>query len=301
MADRAFGKYAAPLKLASYLCGMNQPFFALAAARIPYALLAGSMLLAGPTALAQTGIASPSRQWGSWTINTLVLPGGPKGWGGYFELQGRSNSIARGFFYNEIKGGVSYDVTDNFTVLLGAGRYSTADYRDLSQGYKALEGRVWQQFTFTQPISRIKLEHRFRVEQRWTRFRDDVVPVNQARYRGRQRYRLSAVLPLNNPTMQPGTAFLSVYNEVFFDPRGPYFERNRAYAGAGVQLSRGLTVQAAWLNQVDWLPARAQAGTGQFIARGRQFKNNLVLSVVYRIARAKAEDKPAPFTPFQPD
>ncbi|MBT2557015.1 DUF2490 domain-containing protein [Hymenobacter sp. ISL-91] len=280
---------------------MNQLFFALAAARTTYALLGGFLLLASPAALAQTGTASPTRKWGSWTIGTVVLPGGPKGWGGYFELQGRSNSVAREFFYNEIKGGISYDVTDNFTVLLGTGRYSTADYRDLSQGYKALEARVWQQFTFTQPISRIKLEHRFRVEQRWTRFRNDIVPTNQARYRGRQRYRLSAVLPLNKPTMQPGTAFLSVYNEVFFDPRGPYFERNRAYAGAGVQLSRGVTVQAAWLNQVDWQPARAQPGTGLFIARSRQFKNNLVLSVVYRIARAKAEDKTPDPTPFQPD
>ncbi|NVO30627.1 DUF2490 domain-containing protein [Hymenobacter sp. P5342] len=257
--------------------------------------------LAPSVARAQTAPRPPDRQWGSWAIGTAVLPGGPKGWGGYFELQARSNALLREFFYNEIKGGVSYNVTDNFTVLLGIGRYSTADYRDLSEGYLALERRVWQQYTFTQPVGRIKLEHRFRVEQRWTRFRDDVVPVNQARYRGRQRYRLSAVLPLNNPTMQPGTAFLSVYNEVFLDPRGPYFERNRAYAGAGVQLNRGVTVQDAWLNQVDWLPARAQAGTGQFIARGRQYKNNLVLSVVYRIARAKAEDKPAPFTPFQAD
>ncbi|NVO86379.1 DUF2490 domain-containing protein [Hymenobacter terrestris] len=281
---------------------MNRLFSPPAVARTAYALLLAALgTLTGTAARAQTAPRPPDRQWGSWTVNTLVLPGGPKGWGGYFELQGRANGIARQFFYNEIKGGVSYDVTDNFTVLLGIGRYSTADYRDLSEGYLALEQRVWQQFTFTQPISRIKLEHRFRVEQRWTRFRNDVVPTNQARYRGRQRYRLSAVLPLNNPTMQPGTAFVSVYNEVFFDPRGPYFERNRAYAGAGVQLSRGLTVQAAWLNQVDWLPARAQAGTSLFIARGRQFKNNLVLSVVYRIARAKSDDKAAPFTPFQAD
>lgn len=269
---------------------MNRPFFLLAAARTPCSLLLGSLLLlAGPAAHAQTAPRPPDRQWGSWTVNTLVLPGGPKGWGGYFELQGRSNAIARQFFYNEIKGGVSYDVTGNFTVLLGTGRYSTADYRDLSAGYLALEQRLWQQFTFTQPVGRVKLEHRFRVEQRWTRFRDDVVPVNQARYRGRQRYRLSATLPLNNPTMQPGTAFLSVYNEVFFDPRGPYFERNRAYAGAGVQLSRGLAVQAAWLNQIDYKPARAQVGTGQFIARTRQAKDNLVLTVVYRIARKEAE------------
>ncbi|SDY21534.1 DUF2490 domain-containing protein [Hymenobacter psychrophilus] len=280
---------------------MNRPSLPPTQATACALLLGGLLLLAGPAAHAQTAPRPPDRQWGSWTINTLVLPGGPKGWGGYFELQGRANAIARQFFYNEIKGGVSYDITNNFTVLLGTGRYSTADYRDLSAGYLALERRLWQQFTFTQPVGRVKLEHRFRVEQRWTRFRDDVVPVNQARYRGRQRYRLSAVLPLNNPTMQPGTAFLSVYNEVFFDPRGPYFERNRVYAGGGVQLNRNVTVQAAWLNQIDYRPARAQPGTGLFIARTRQAKDNLVLTLVYRIVRARADEKPAPFTPFQPD
>ena len=70
------------------------------------------------------------------------------------------------------------------------------------------------------------------------------MPPGAFRYRNRIRYRFNAFLPLNHPTFTSKTAFLSVYDEVFFNPRGPVFERNRLYAGLGYQFDKHWAVQA---------------------------------------------------------
>lgn len=264
----------------------------------PRTLLVGGLLaLAGPAARAQTN-AIPDRQWGTWLIGTAVLPAGTRGWGGYAEVQTRANGIARQFFYTELKAGVSYDVAKNFGVLLGGGRYSTADYRDLGDGPLNVEGRVWQQLTLTQFTARLKLEHRYRFEQRWYRFRDGVVPAGQRDYRTRMRYRFNMFLPLNHQTFTDNTVFLSAYDEVFFNPRGPFFERNRLYAGAGYQFDQHWTVQAGWVNQANYTPARTTAAAG-FVPQTTVAKNNVILSVLYRISRPSRPGRQ--YVPSQPD
>ncbi|WP_426489637.1 DUF2490 domain-containing protein [Hymenobacter sp. 102] len=261
-----------------------------------YALpVLGSLSLIS-AAQAQTN-AGLDRQWGTWHIATVVLPGGPKHWGGYVELQARSNSPFRQYFYYETKAGVSYDVARNFTFMVAGGRYSTSDYRALSAGPLNVEKRLWEQVTFTHYSARLKVEHRYRVEQRWFRFRDDVIPTGFSRFRGRLRYRLNGFLPLNQPTITTKTVFLSVYDEVFFNPRGPFFERNRVYAGAGYQFDAHWTAQAGWLNQANYTPASYRQNI--FIPQTTATKNNVVLSVIYRIGRRNGSSPE--FVPSQPD
>lgn len=263
----------------------------------PFWLTALLALLLPLATVAQTN-AVPDRQVGTWLIGTLVLPGGPRHWGGYAEVQTRANSLGRQFFYTELKGGVSYDVAKNFTLMLAGGRYSTADYRDLSVGPLNVEGRLWQQLTLTQLAARLKLEHRYRMEERWFRFRDDIVPAGQRRYRTRLRYRFNTLLPLNHPTFTDHTVFLTVYDEVFFNPRGPFFERNRLFAGLGYQFDKHLTVQAGWLNQANYTAASYRQNV--FTPQSTVVKNNVALSIIYRLGR-KVTPYPPEFVPSQPD
>ncbi|MFD2786239.1 DUF2490 domain-containing protein [Hymenobacter rubripertinctus] len=267
---------------------MTTHFFARQISGLVRALLVVGLLAArlAPAQAQSLHIKDP--QWGSWLITTAVLPGGPRGWGGYAEVQTRTNGVLRQFFYTELKAGVSYGVAKNFNLLLGGGRYSTANYRDLKAGALNVERRLWQQLVLTQFTARLKLEHRYRIEQRWFRFRDDVVPAGAFVYRNRLRYRFNAFLPLNHQTFTDKTVFLSAYNEVFFNPRGPFFERNRLYAGAGYQFDQHWTAQAGWVNQANYTAARN--GPAGFVPQTNVAKNNLVLSVLYRISRP---DKPA--------
>jgi len=244
-------------------------------------------------ALAQTP-ANPVQRWGSWLIGTALLPGSPENkWGGFAEVQARTDAIFAKYFYNELKSGVSYDLDKNFTVMVAGGRYATSDYRALEDGPLNVEKRLWLQLVLSQYLDRLKIEHRYRIEQRWFSYRGDSSGTRQ-----RIRYRLNAFLPLNNKTITDKTFFLSVYDEIFLNPKGPVFERNRVYAGAGYQLNKHLILQAGWVNQANYnLPVVQQ---GQFIPQITSAKNNVVVSVTYRIAHRSATS-PTEHLPSQQD
>lgn len=248
---------------------------------LPLALLGSS----GRPARAQTP-ANPAQPWGSWLITTVQLPGNADHrWGGYAEVQARTNAVFRQYFYNELKAGASYDLDRNFTVLLGGGRYATTEYQNRAAGPLNVEKRLWQQVVLTQYSSRLKLEHRYRIEQRWFRFRDD-----STSFRQRFRYRLNAFLPLNHKTIGPHTVFLSAYDELFLNPKGPVFERNRIYFGAGYQFNDHLTAQLGWVNQANYnLPAFRQ---GEFIPQNTSAKQNVVLALAYRLAHHANAPRP---------
>ena len=239
--------------------------------------------------LAQTAV-TPSTAWGTWLIGTIQLPGGDTKWGGFAEVQARSNGVFNQYFYNELKGGVSYDLDRNFTLTLAGGRYATYDYQDLSAGPLNTEKRLWEQLIINQYLSRLKFEHRYRVEQRWLTFRDGADT-----YRSRVRYRLNMFVPLNHHTFSDKTVFLSIYNEIFLNPVGPAFERNRLYAGVGYQLNQQWILQAGLVNQTNYNAANFDQGL--FTPQSNAGKNNIVLGLTYRIKRSKPSEK----LPSQPD
>ncbi|MBO2011446.1 DUF2490 domain-containing protein [Hymenobacter negativus] len=243
-------------------------------------LLAGALLAtamgAAPAAHAQTPL-NPVQPWGSWFIATVQLPGSAEHkWGGFAEIQARTNGLFKEYFYNELKAGVSYDLDPNFTVAVAGGRYSTSDYKDLEAGPLNTEKRLWEQLILTQYSHRLKLEHRYRIEQRWFSFRDD-----STAFRQRYRYRLNAFFPLNKNTITAGTIFLAAYDEIFLNPKGPVFERNRVYGGVGYQLNKHFVVQVGYVNQANY---NYTAQQGQFVLQNTAAKNNVVMAFTYKFS-----------------
>ncbi|RZA01760.1 MAG: DUF2490 domain-containing protein [Sphingobacteriaceae bacterium] len=206
---------------------------------------------------------------GVFSINSITLPGdSAHRWGGYIELQARSNEFFNQFFYYETKGGISYDVAKNYTALLGAGRYYTDDEAAFNQA-QITEFRMWEQMTVSQFLDRLKIEHRYRAEQRW----------QNGIYRNRFRYRLSMAIPLNHPKIEAKTFFISIFDEIFLSDRAPHFERNRFSAGLGYQFDKAMSLQVGWLNQYNFNLTSAGA------------KNNLALIFNYRIHRKNSKPK----------
>nr|WP_294941513.1 DUF2490 domain-containing protein [uncultured Mucilaginibacter sp.] len=201
---------------------------------------------------------------GTWGIVTVVIPGDSvHRWGGYTELQTRTNGPFSQFQYYEAKAGVSYDIDKNFIALLGTGTYHTFDYHDVSAGATVNETRFWEQITINQYLSRLKFEHRYRVEQRL---------VNDV-YRNRFRYRLNMFVPLNSKKIEAKTWFISIFDEIFINNKAPNFERNRVSAALGYQFDKKWIVQAGWVNQTN------------FTANTSSGKNNIMLMLMYRINR----------------
>ena len=179
---------------------------------------------------------------GSWNIVNLNVKLDSK-WNLFTESQLRSLSFYDEFHYYEIKAGFSYKIKPNFSVTSGFGSYNTySEGGNFENPIKNKEVRTWAQINLKNPFDYITFEHRYRAEQRFT----------SNGYRNRFRYRLSALVPLEGKKIEPKTFYLSVWNEVFFTDKEPFFERNRFFIGAGYEFSEALAVQTGYIYQSDY-------------------------------------------------
>lgn len=179
---------------------------------------------------------------GSWNIIQVKINQN-KNWSFFTEAQLRSLGFYNDFHYYELKGGVNYKIDDNFSLSAGIGNYDTySPGGNFKAPLVSDELRTWLQLSMIQYVKRFRFEHRYRAEQRFV----------TTGYRNRFRYRFNVIVPVSGSDLSPGTVFLSVWNEVFFNNQVPHFERNRLYAGLGVLLRAGSTLQAGYVDQTDY-------------------------------------------------
>ncbi len=181
----------------------------------------------------------------------------------YGEVQVRSQQLADDFYYHELKLGAGYNITDKSAVFLGLGNYKTYTFPgNFEKPVTANEYRIWQQFIMVNYVSRIKFEHRYRVEERW---------INSDFFM-RFRYRLFAFLPLNHATLTAKTVYIPVYDEVFFTNKEPYFIRNRIFGGLGYMFTKSISLHTGFIRQFDYRTSDGGSGKNfiqvQFVING---------------------------------
>ncbi len=138
-----------------------------------------------------------------------------------------------------LRTGLNYHFSDKAFVTAGYAYIPSYVYESEQKGPETEEHRIWQQFILTNKISRVKFEHRYRIEQRW---------VNQD-YKNRFRYRLMLFIPLNKPKIETGTLFLGLYDEIFINTKENFFDRNRLYGAFGYQFNINVSMQAGMMHQ----------------------------------------------------
>lgn len=183
-----------------------------------------------------------SAQTGSWNIVNAKGVFNNK-WSVFAEGQLRSWKVYDQFYYYELKTAVNYNFTKQLSVTGGLGTYHT--YTTTGNFKRPLtnnEFRTWLQLMMVQTFGRIKIDHRYRMEQRWV----------TAGYRNRYRYRLNAMVALNHKTITDKTLYATGFDELFFTNKTPYFERNRVFGGLGYQINNHVTFQAGYINQFDY-------------------------------------------------
>jgi len=179
---------------------------------------------------------------GSWNIINLKVNINSR-WSAFGEAQLRSLRFYNNFHYYEYKAGATYKLDKNFSFTIGAGDYNTySEGGNFKVPKQNDEFRSWVQVNLTQAYKRVKFDHRYRAEQRFS----------SNGYRNRFRYRFSLSAPLNKNKIEAGTLFLNTSNEIFFTDRAPYFERNRFFAGIGYEFTHTFSIQAGFLNQFDY-------------------------------------------------
>ena len=156
-----------------------------------------------------------------------------------------------------LRTGLGYNLTEkNNNLLLGYGYIISDNYVvGSNEKVRTTEHRVYQQFITKQAFNRVKVQHRYRFEQRF--LADD--------FKLRFRYFLAINIPINNPNMVDKTIYLSAYNEIFINTEATIFDRNRVYGGLGYKASSFLRFEVGYMNQLFTEGSRDQMNVIAFL------------------------------------
>lgn len=187
------------------------------------------------------GLFAQSSEVGNWFIyfgNQAIN----KRWNWWNEVQYRNYNLIGDLQQLLLRTGIGYNLSpSNNNVLAGYAYIDTRNYlAGTSDKNKISEHRLYQQFITRQQFSRFYTQHRYRLEER----------MIGDQWQWRFRYFLSLNVPLNAASMQKGTIYASVYNEIFLNMRRPQFDRNRLYGGLGYVFSKNFRTELAVMNQM---------------------------------------------------
>ena len=197
---------------------------------------------------AQSGPGNWFMYFGTNTINDT--------WSIHTEAQHRNY----GLLPNELeqlllRTGLNYKVRDGLVVTGGYANITNHVYNSARIGPEVEEHRIWQQLIALNYFGKTKIEHRFRYEQRWI----------EDEFKTRYRYRGMLFHPLNSERIETGTLYLGIYNELFLQPAGTAFDRNRFYTGMGYKYAQNIQFQLGYLLQT------VGDKTGQYLQFGLIF------------------------------
>tara|TARA_R110002096_G_scaffold426165_6_gene635593 strand:+ start:8557 stop:9234 length:678 start_codon:yes stop_codon:yes gene_type:complete len=150
-----------------------------------------------------------------------------------------------------IRTGLGYDLTEkNNNVLFGLAYIKSEDYflNASSEKIENEELRIFQQFITKQHFSRIYLQHRYRIEERFI----------ENNFKMRFRYFLGLNIPFTSKKMEKGEFYFSAYNEVFVQNESNAFDRNRYYGAIGFLLENNFRIELGYMNQQFGLRSRDQ-------------------------------------------
>lgn len=162
-------------------------------------------------------------------------------WNWHHEIQYRNYNAIGDLEQLLLRTGIGYNLTENNNnLLIGYGFILSENYINPDDKMSINEHRIYQQFITRQAIGRVKLQHRYRFEQRWVEDQDIKL---------RFRYFLSLNVPLNNKVITDNTLYASAYNEIFLNSKQNVFDRNRLYGGLGYKLNKLLKFELGYMNQ----------------------------------------------------
>lgn len=157
----------------------------------------------------------------------------------HHEIQYRNYNILGELEQLLVRTGLGYNVNENNNILLGYGFIDSRNKAiESNEILKVNEHRIYQQFISKQVIGKIKIQHRYRFEQRF--IEDD--------FKLRYRYFLSLNIPLLKTNKK---YYISAYNEIFIDAsQENSFDRNRIYGGLGYKLNSNIKLELGYMNQI---------------------------------------------------
>ena len=178
-------------------------------------------------------------------------------WGVHLEGQWRRHDVIAKPQQLLLRPGVNYDVNERLMVTVGYAFVDTLPYGRYPVAVSFPEHRLFQQALFRSTSRKVLTSHRYRLEQRFLgetqRDLDGDRRVEDWRYENRFRYMFRANIPFSGETIEKGTWYLGVYDEIFVNfgknVAANVFDQNRAYAALGYSLGKIGNLEVGYLNQ----------------------------------------------------
>ena len=247
------------------------------------------LLLLGACAVATAGYGQNNRLNDHNTIGWLVYVGdhklAPK-WTLHTEYQARRVHGLRVPQNQLSRLGLGRTLTDRVKVSASYTYFESFRYGAYPSvaGRASPEQRIYEDVTLNDPLGRLTLNHRIRLEQRWLGTRggeDGKGAVGKWVYQNRIRYQLAATFPLQGPTIDNGEWYLNAFDELFMsfgkNVRNNIFNQNRLSAGPGYQFTKNAKVELNYLYQLSQ-HAGPDRATGQPVFEDN---NGFRLNVIY--------------------
>ncbi len=199
---------------------------------------------------------SQDSNFGNWLIYIGNKKINPK-WNVHHEVQYRNYNTIGDLEQLLLRTGLGYTFNNNKNnILLGYGYILSENYVGNNEDKISInEHRIFQQFTSKQKIGKVKLNHRYRFEQRFV----------ENNFKLRFRYFLGLNIPLINKEKDKNKVYLSAYNEIFLNAKSAVFDRNRAYGGIGYHINKKVRIEAGYMNQFFETNSRDQFNIITFV------------------------------------
>ncbi|MFT5102905.1 MAG: hypothetical protein ACI86C_000552 [Candidatus Latescibacterota bacterium] len=178
-------------------------------------------------------------------------------WSIHNEVQYRNYNAIGDLEQLLLRTGVGYNLNDNKgNLLLGYGYILSENYvGDTNDKVSVNEHRIFQQFITKQDLGALKLQHRYRFEQRFVE--DD--------FRMRFRYFLGVNVPFGKADSKASKCYVSAYNEIFLHTETSIFDRNRLYGGLGMKVNKNIRIEVGYMNQFFETTSRDQFNVITFV------------------------------------
>ena len=158
----------------------------------------------------------------------------------HYETQLRNYELVSNFNQLLPRVGLNYHIDKNTSLTAGYAFIPTQNVFDQGWGEKMVtENRIWEQFILKNVVNRVKIRHRYRLEQRWVKLGKETT------YKNRARYMLSVKLPISKNEDSP--LFISLYDEIFLNISDNPFDQNRLFAALGYQFNKQMNFQVGYL------------------------------------------------------
>ena len=147
-----------------------------------------------------------------------------------------------------LRTGIAFKINDKLEVTLGVAHFRYFMTDEKTRG----EWRPWQELKISDQLGKLKLTHRFRVEQRFNELVKDNEPANEYQFNWRFRYRFDLRFPIIKEQENGHKLFALFGNEVMINAGNEitynYFDQNRLYAGLNYEINNKLNLQLQYMH-----------------------------------------------------